>query len=65
VTNSLTEASYHQRITHFTEELSFLSESDKGLGHGTRDPFSPEMVLTAASRRRRRLGYFRIAAFGA
>jgi len=29
VTNSLTKASYHQRITHFTEELSFLSESDK------------------------------------
>jgi predicted TIM-barrel fold metal-dependent hydrolase len=29
VTNSLTKASYRQRITHFTEELNFLSESDK------------------------------------
>jgi predicted TIM-barrel fold metal-dependent hydrolase len=29
ITNSLVKASYHQRVTHFTEELSFLSESDK------------------------------------
>ena len=29
VTNSLAKASYRQRVTHFTEELSFLSESDK------------------------------------
>jgi hypothetical protein len=29
ITNSLAKASYGQRITHFTEELSFLSESDK------------------------------------
>jgi predicted TIM-barrel fold metal-dependent hydrolase len=29
VTNSFTKASYRQRVTHFTEELSFLSESDK------------------------------------
>ena len=28
-TNSLAKASYRQRVTHFTEELSFLSESDK------------------------------------
>jgi hypothetical protein len=27
-------ASYRQRITHFTEELSFLSESDKDLVMG-------------------------------
>jgi predicted TIM-barrel fold metal-dependent hydrolase len=29
VTNSLAKASYRQRVTHFTEELSFLSDSDK------------------------------------
>ncbi len=29
MTNSFTRASYRQRVTHFTEELSFLSESDK------------------------------------
>jgi predicted TIM-barrel fold metal-dependent hydrolase len=29
MTNSFAKASYKQRITHFTEELSFLSESDK------------------------------------
>ena len=29
MTNSFAKASYRQRITHFTEELSFLSESDK------------------------------------
>ena len=29
ITNSFAKASYRQRVTHFTEELSFLSESDK------------------------------------
>jgi predicted TIM-barrel fold metal-dependent hydrolase len=29
VTNSYAKASYRQRITHFTEELTFLSEDDK------------------------------------
>jgi predicted TIM-barrel fold metal-dependent hydrolase len=29
LTNSMTKATYRQRITHFTEELSFLSEEDK------------------------------------
>jgi predicted TIM-barrel fold metal-dependent hydrolase len=29
LTNSLAKATYRQRVTHFTEELSFLSESDK------------------------------------
>jgi predicted TIM-barrel fold metal-dependent hydrolase len=29
ITNSFASASYSQRVTHFTEELSFLSESDK------------------------------------
>jgi predicted TIM-barrel fold metal-dependent hydrolase len=29
ITNSLAKASYRQRVTHFTEELSFLSEGDK------------------------------------
>ena len=29
ITNSLAKASYRQRVTHITEELSFLSESDK------------------------------------
>jgi predicted TIM-barrel fold metal-dependent hydrolase len=29
VTNSYAKASYRQRVTHFTEELSFLSEADK------------------------------------
>src|SRR5215831_6092081 len=29
ITNSYAKASYRQRITHFTEELAFLSESDK------------------------------------
>jgi len=28
-TNSFAKATYRQRVTHFTEELSFLSESDK------------------------------------
>jgi predicted TIM-barrel fold metal-dependent hydrolase len=29
LTNTYARGSYRQRITHFTEELSFLSESDK------------------------------------
>jgi predicted TIM-barrel fold metal-dependent hydrolase len=29
LTNTFGKGTYHQRITHFTEELSFLSESDK------------------------------------
>jgi predicted TIM-barrel fold metal-dependent hydrolase len=29
VTNSFAKASYRQRVTHFTEELAFLSEQDK------------------------------------
>jgi predicted TIM-barrel fold metal-dependent hydrolase len=29
LTNTLNKGPYHQRITHFTEELPFLSESDK------------------------------------
>jgi predicted TIM-barrel fold metal-dependent hydrolase len=29
ITNSLAKATYRQRITHFTEELAFLSEDDK------------------------------------
>ena len=29
LTNSYAKASYRQRISQFTEELSFLSESDK------------------------------------
>ena len=29
VTNSFAKATYRQRVTHFTEELSFLSEEDK------------------------------------
>ena len=29
ITNSLAKASYRQRVTHFTEELSFLSDGDK------------------------------------
>ena len=29
MTNSFAKASYHQRVTHFTEELNFLSEEDK------------------------------------
>ena len=29
MTNSFAKATYRQRITHFTEELTFLSESDK------------------------------------
>jgi predicted TIM-barrel fold metal-dependent hydrolase len=29
MTNSFAKATYRQRVTHFTEELSFLSESDK------------------------------------
>ena len=31
MTNSFAKATYRQRITHFTEELPFLSESDKDL----------------------------------
>ena len=29
LTNSFTKASYRQRVTHFTEDLDFLSENDK------------------------------------
>jgi predicted TIM-barrel fold metal-dependent hydrolase len=29
VTNSYAKATYQQRVTHFTEELPFLSEDDK------------------------------------
>ena len=29
ITNAFTKSTYRQRITHFTEELSFLSEEDK------------------------------------
>ena len=29
ITNSFAKATYRQRVTHFTEELSFLSEEDK------------------------------------
>jgi predicted TIM-barrel fold metal-dependent hydrolase len=29
VTNSYAKATYHQRVTHFTEELPFLTEDDK------------------------------------
>jgi len=29
VTNSFVKATYRQRVTHFTEELNFLSEEDK------------------------------------
>lgn len=29
MTNSFDKASYRQRVTHFTEQLSFLSEQDK------------------------------------
>jgi predicted TIM-barrel fold metal-dependent hydrolase len=29
ITNSLAKATYRQRVTHFTEELGFLSEDDK------------------------------------
>jgi hypothetical protein len=29
ITNSFGKATYRQRITHFTEELPFLSETDK------------------------------------
>jgi L-fuconolactonase len=29
MTNSFAKATYRQRITHFTEELPFLSEQDK------------------------------------
>jgi len=29
ITNSFAKASYRERVTHFTEELGFLSESDK------------------------------------
>ena len=29
LTNNMARATYHQRITHFTEELKFMSESDK------------------------------------
>ena len=31
VTNSYAKATYRQRVTHFTEELTFLSEADKDL----------------------------------
>ena len=37
LTNSYAKASYRQRISHFTEELSFLTDSDKDLGDGPRD----------------------------
>jgi predicted TIM-barrel fold metal-dependent hydrolase len=30
ITNAFTKSTYRQRITHFTEELDFLSKEDKG-----------------------------------
>src|SRR5262249_35747302 len=47
ITNSLAKASYRQRVTHFTEDLSFLSESGErqGLGDGTRDPCASAIGL--------------------
>ena len=29
MTNSFSKATYQQRVTHFTQELDFLSEEDK------------------------------------
>jgi len=35
MTNSFAKASYHQRVTHFTEELNFsVRRRRQGLGHG-------------------------------
>ena len=36
MTNSFAKATYRQRITHFTEELDFLSEDDKDWMMGRR-----------------------------
>ena len=34
MTNGFDKATYRQRVTHFTEELTFLSEDDKDLVMG-------------------------------
>ena len=46
LTNSLAKATYRQRITHFTEELPFLSERRQGLGDGQGDPGAVEAGLS-------------------
>ena len=43
ITNSFVKASYRQRITHFTEELTFLSEERQGLGDGPRNRAAAEV----------------------
>ena len=50
LTNSFAKASYRQRITHFTEELSFLTEQRQGLGDGPRDHAAPAVDVTGAYR---------------
>ena len=74
LTNSLAKASYRQRITHFTEELDFLSASDKEwiMGRGfsrawagrnaTRQPFIAPRRAARSERLDRVLDRQRVAA---
>ena len=47
MTNGFDKATYQQRITHFTEELPFLSEERQGLGDGPRDPAAAQLDVAA------------------
>jgi hypothetical protein len=49
LTNTYAKGSYRQRISHFTEELSLLSESDKDWVMGPRDRPAPEVDMSGAA----------------
>ena len=49
VTNSLTKASYRQRVTHFTGRTQLPVAERQRLDHGASDPCPAEMGLTARS----------------
>ena len=46
ITNSFAKATYRQRMTQFTEEMSFLSEERQGLDHGQVDPAEAQLGLS-------------------
>ena len=52
MTNSYAKASYRQRISHFTEELGFLSESDKDWVMGRAIVAAPELDVIRSTPRR-------------
>ena len=44
--NSFARATYRQRVTQFTEELPFLTKSDKDWGHGARNPGAASLDMS-------------------